>query len=213
MNTLIQRIKKLVKKCIITPADYLVFRWLRAFMSLARRTNLKRWSSVATRIPHWDPRTIRIAELINPGSSLVDIGAGAQTMRTHVKGLVKYTPCDLFKNTPDTVVCNFNEGVYPVIDIRHDFCLSSGVLEYIRKPLPFLAFLKSAGDRVILTYNVRLENDSIVNRLACDWINHFTYEELLALLTESGFVVSQKIQHNEREWIFVLKDAAAPGAN
>jgi hypothetical protein len=182
-----------------------VFRRWRAIMSLVRRTNSKRWSTVAKEVPHWDARNQRIATLIPPGSSLVDVGAGAQTMRKHVKGLTRYTPCDLFQNTPDTHLCDFNSGVIPQGIEQHDYSLSSGVFEYVREPGPFFDFLKRVGKTVILSYNVKLPQDSLVDRLACDWINHHNMEEFQRLLAEQGLKPVQQIQHNEREWIFVLE--------
>lgn len=187
--------------------DRYLFRPFRALMALFRRTHVSRWKKVATQIPSWDSRNKVIATLVPTGVSVLDIGAGAQTLRTHLKGLSLYTPCDLFPTTPDTLICDFNRGILPQVTRRHDFAICSGVLEYVRQPMPFLEFVRENSKAVILTYNVRLPGASITDRLANDWINHFTPEELTALLRENGFDIEKEVRSNAAipsERVFVL---------
>ena len=171
-----------------------LLRYVLALGATLRKTHRSRWATVAERVPTWDSRNLVVASLVAEGSSVVDVGAGAQTLRKHIKGLVKYTPCDLFKNTPDTHIIDFNEGVYPTGIEQHDYVICSGVLEYVRDPEPFVRFLKASGKTMVLTYNVRLPKDSTIDRLAKDWVNHFSAEELRALLQAHGLKQVREIK-------------------
>ena len=59
------------------------------------------WSDVGNR---WPSRIAAVAALIPPGSSVLDIGAGAQGLRNALPPSCAYTPADLQQRTPDTLV-------------------------------------------------------------------------------------------------------------
>jgi hypothetical protein len=77
-------------------------------------------------------------------------------------------------------------------------------LEYIRTPASFLKFLREQGRQVVLSYNVRRPEDSLVDRLANDWVNHFTAAEIRQLLSDNGLRVSAEHPFGLREVVFVL---------
>ena len=179
-----------------------------ALMPLFRKNNLRRWTKVSQEIPSWDARNRLIAGIVPPGSSVLDIGAGAQTLRRHLRETSFYTPCDLVQSTSDTILCDFNNGLIPTGLPRHDFAICSGVLEYIRTPAPFLKLLREHGRQVILSYNVRLPEDSLVDRLANDWVNNYNAAEIRQLLIDHGLRPSAEHLFGQREVVFVL----TPGA-
>src|SRR5271157_5003330 len=83
----------------------------RALLTAARvwllRTDVRRWRKVATQIPHWDDRNRVIAGFVPPGAAVLDLGCGAQTLRTHLKPDCHYQPCDIVASSPDVILCDF----------------------------------------------------------------------------------------------------------
>ena len=179
-----------------------------ALLPFIRKNNFQRWVKVSQEMPSWDARNRLIASIIPPMASALDIGAGAQTLRRHLREPSRYTPCDLVQSTPDTILCDFNNGRIPSGLPVHDFAICSGVLEYIRTPSTFLRFLREHGKQVILSYNVRLPEDSLVDRLANDWVNHFSDTEIRLLLDSNGLHPSAEHPFGQREVVFVLKPNA-----
>jgi hypothetical protein len=152
-----------------------------------RRTDFSRWQRNASETPSWDERNVRIAALIPDNCSVLDLGAGAQTIRRYLKPNCRYQPCDLVKSSPDVLVCDFNRGRFPQLNgERFDYVICSGVLEYIRKPQDFLNRIRDYGTNFFITYNVRRDGDSILDRLAAGWVNHMILTELEELFYKSG---------------------------
>lgn len=173
--------------------------------TMLRRTNVARWKRNVHENPHWDARNVYIASLIPDRSSVLDLGAGAQTLRGHLKPGCRYQPCDLVRSSPDVILCDFNRRAFPnLAGELFDYVVCSGVLEYIRQPEEFIAHIRHYGRRLIVTYNVRLDGDSIIDRLACDWINHMTQGDLDRLFSGGGLTARLLTTRLRAEQIFEL---------
>ncbi len=158
--------------------------------TLTTRTHFRRWQIVAfAGRPPWDARNEIIASFIPAGSSVIDLGCGAQTLKTYLPHGCEYQPCDLIKSSPQVIVCDFNAGIYPETATRFSHVVCSGVMEYIRDHRRFLLACGALGDAVILSYNPRLPGDSRLQRMTNNWINHFTRSQLEQIFTELGFLV------------------------
>jgi len=152
------------------------------------KTHYSRWEKNAKEKPSWDERNVVLARHIPEKSRVLDLGAGAQTLRRYLS-TCEYVPCDLVKSTPDCIVCDFNAGQYPKADRRFDVVICSGVIEYIREPLVFLQNLRPYAPTVIISYQpTRLDdkNDKM-NRMASGFLNHFQREEIEKLFAAAGF--------------------------
>ena len=152
--------------------------------TLLVRTKVRQWQRVAAAgTPPWDERNKTIVEFIPAGSSVLDIGCGAQTLRQHLKPGCRYQPCDVVKSSPDVILCDFNAGKFPDIKQSFDYVVCSGVFEYIRRPEEFLEQVSGYGRAVILTYNPLPPGGSKLARLGnqLGWVNHFKKTELEAL--------------------------------
>jgi 2-polyprenyl-3-methyl-5-hydroxy-6-metoxy-1,4-benzoquinol methylase len=111
----------------------------RAFVTLMVRTKVRQWRRVAfAGRPSWDERNKIIAGFIPAGSSVLDIGCGAQTLKQHLPPGCKYQPCDIIKSSPEVIFCDLNGGIYPETRERFDYVVCSGVFEYVRRPQEFL---------------------------------------------------------------------------
>jgi hypothetical protein len=56
-----------------------------------------------------------MARGIRPGSRVVDVGAGAQALRSALPPHCTYVPIDIVQRTPDTVVCDLNREDPPTL--------------------------------------------------------------------------------------------------
>ena len=161
---------------------------LAALRTLIIRNDLKRWRQVALGgVPSWDERNRLIAEFIPMNSSVLDLGAGAQLLKSYLKPGCTYQACDVVSNLPDVIYCDFNAKAYPKLPRVYDVVVCSGILEYMRSPFSFLSEIRTYGGRIILSYNPLIEATSKVRRLAVGWVNHFTEDELANLFTDSNF--------------------------
>jgi hypothetical protein len=84
------------------------------------------------------------------------------------------------------VFCDFNAGVYPAFNALFDVVVCSGVLEYIRRPKDFLERVTRLGTVTMLSYHPFGPGDSKWNRLAFNWVNHFTQGDLHTLFDQCG---------------------------
>lgn len=175
------------------------------FKTLFRQTDLKRWRDNISSPPPWDDRNAIIARHIDAGGSVLDLGAGAQTLPKYLKSRNIYTPCDLIKASPDCIVCNFNQNQYPQIERQFDFVICSGLLEYIKEPLTFLKRIKPYGGIIILSY-CPIENYSFktVSRIFHGWFNHLSRRQLEEIFTQAGYTW-QLIDKWQDQLIYRLK--------
>ena len=171
-----------------------------ACMTLVRRTNTPVWEKVAfAGKPSWDDRNAIIAGFIPAGSSVLDVGCGAQTLKQHLSPGCKYQPADIIKSTPDVIFCDMNAGIYPQTDKMFDFVVCSGLFEYMRKPEEFLARIPRMGRTVIMSYCPLFEGGSKLERLGngYGWVNHYKKDELEALFT--AMELQWSILHTDKQ--------------
>jgi hypothetical protein len=179
---------------------------LAAITTLVVRTNVRRWKKAAReKEPCWDERNRIIATFIPEASSVVDLGAGAQTLKRYLKSGCEYQPCDIVKSSPDIIVCDFNSGIYPSLSRRYDYVVCSGVFEYIRHPSHFLSNIRQYGKRIILSYVPAGPTIGPFERLARGWVNHLTSQQLEALFSTNGLDWKLLCRHDNSETIYELK--------
>ncbi len=151
-------------------------------------TDRKRWLKNVTEKPSWDERNVLIAKYIPARSSILDLGAGAQTLRQYAPSARLYVPCDIVQSSPDCIVCDFNRGTYPPADQVYDITICSGVLEYLRAPFDFLVRIKAYSKTFILSYQPKTSGRTVkMERLAHGFVNNLSKEELECLLHKAGY--------------------------
>lgn len=182
------------------------FNWLCA--SIFSRSHTSQWAKVAAAgVPVWDRRNKIIAGFVSSGSSVLDLGCGAKTLRTHLHPSCKYQPCDLVASSPEVILCDFNAGQYPNLTERFSHVVCSGVLEYIRAPKQFLLRVAGYGDTLLLSYNPMQEGDSKIKRMSRTWCNHFSKVELESLFSDVGLVSKLLHESENGELIYRLEVA------
>jgi hypothetical protein len=175
-------------------------------VTLAAPTNKSRWKKVSQNPdPHWDWRNKIISGLVPPGSSVLDLGCGAQTLRRHLDPTCRYQPSDVIISTPDVIFCDFNAGVYPDVSEVYDFVICSGVFEYIRKPEEFLKRVPRLARTMIFSYSPAVPGQSRLHRLSVNWVNHFTRPEVEAFFDRMGLAWEAVYTHDQAETIYRIQ--------
>lgn len=186
-----------------------VLKFKRAVSTLINPRQMDRWRLNAKTDPSWDSRNELVAALIEPGLSLFDIGAGAQTIRKHVQ-YSKYTPCDVVKSTPDTIVVDLND-VENLPDVeQHDVAILSGVVEYLYHPSAVFRWVSSISSTAIISFCPSNEGSSErIDRLASGWLCHLTLDEFEGILAQHWQSFEVK-QNWGRHRIYVCSSPSVP---
>lgn len=172
------------------------------------RTQVAKWQKVAqSGPPTWDERNDIISRNIPAGSSVIDLGSGAQTLRGKLAAGCTYQPCDVVQSSPDILLCDFNRDLYPETNRAYDYVVCSGVLEYIWKPDRFLARLPELGHKILLSYNPRMDGEAVFDRLAKNWVNHLTRQSLEKEFDDAGLAWKLIHQRPPNEHLYLLSKA------
>jgi len=147
-------------------------------------TDKMRWKNVEMETYKWDERNRIIASHIPKGTSVLDVGAGAQTLRKYLHEN-HYVPCDVIPR-PETVYCDLNKGIYPSIEEKFDYVVCSGVIEYLLKPEEVISNLSEFGKNVILSYAPLCDTYKKDKRILDGWKNHLTEDQMEDIFVKSG---------------------------
>lgn len=129
----------------------------------------------------WDDRLRMIADMIPIGAKVLDLGAGAQTLRRMLPPRCIYTAADRVARTPQTLPFDMDAGVYP--KGRWDVVVMAGVLEYAPHPVATLKAVAHLAPRLLLSY---AHGGSLRYRTANGWRNHLSRAGLEAALATAG---------------------------
>src|SRR5204862_455190 len=83
------------------------------------RADLERWRDLRSRDFFWEERTRLIAGEIEPGSRVIEFGAGRRKLETYLDRTCAYTPADLVERGSGTFVCNLNLQPLPDLSEIH----------------------------------------------------------------------------------------------
>jgi hypothetical protein len=139
------------------------------------------WLLTGAQRPSWNGRNAMLVKHIRAGSSVLDLGSGAQSLRGLLPADCEYQPCDIVDSGPGVLRCDFNRDIWPRVSKRYDVVVVSGVMEYLERPRDFLARVVTLGDRILLTHAYRDIDDPTPRRM---WKTHLTREELEAMFAE-----------------------------
>jgi hypothetical protein len=128
--------------------------------------------------PLWEGRVQKMAALVEPGSRVIDLGAGARTLRTYLPEGCSYTGADLTGDLP----LDFDAGIYP--EGRWDVAVLSGALEYARRPSDVLRALRSMAPVVLVSY---AHGGSLDYRTKNGWFNHLSKAGLQQIFRRTGW--------------------------
>ena len=132
--------------------------------------------------PIWDERVRRVADEIPPGSRVLDLGAGAQTLKGMLPARCGYTPADLESHFPNTVLFDMNKQKWP--KGYWDIAVLSGVLEFADHPGEVLAHLHHITRTALVTYDHSM---SLKSRRESKFKNHLSRAGLELLFEKTGW--------------------------
>jgi hypothetical protein len=135
----------------------------------------------------WTERNAAIAAHIRPGETVIDFGAGAQSLRGMLPEGCSYLAIDIDRRTPQTLFADANAGIFPEIG-THDVLVLGGLLEHLEQPERLLAWARNVARRIIVTYEtVSPKRLSVLDRRAQGWRNDLQAHELHALFAAAGW--------------------------
>ena len=135
---------------------------------------------------NWNARVRQVAQLIpNEVLSIMDLGAGAMTLRNYIDKKIKYYPVDYCKRSSETILCDFEKKEFP--DIEVDCITASGILEYVNDMDWFVKKICEYCKYAVITYNPIEILNSIFIRQTSSWKNNYTIFEIMKFFMDNGF--------------------------
>jgi hypothetical protein len=193
-----------VRPFFVTPDSDRIERTAR--IARQKGTDLDRWSDPRNLDPRWKVRSARVARLIAPGSHVLDLGAGARTLKPLLPDGCRYTPCDLVARTADTIVADLNRGEFP--QGNYDVVTAVGLLEYIHHLDPLFVRMRQAARSAVVSY-CALTGGQEDDRLKLGWLNNLTQPEFIFVVVCSGWnIVTTELFSSSptcQQWLFVLR--------
>ncbi len=139
-----------------------------------------------------DERSIRLARMILPRSTVLEFGLGMGKLGAHLPPSCEYREYDLVSRSSGTLVVDLNSRPLPSIE-QVDFAVLGGVLEYVIDVPSLVSHLHNVCDRIVASYvpakSGRLWDS--VKRRGKGWVNDYTTDELCATFLRSGFLIVQ----------------------
>jgi len=156
----------------------------------------KRWSSPECLEESWDERTKQLAQLVPPGSRLIEFGAGRRQLQNYLPPGCTYIPSDLVNRGPDTIVCDLNERPLPSLwPASATVAVFGGVLEYIRDVPGLVRWLADQGVKTcVASFDTMPTGLTVIGRCRelfrrsyNGYMNSLTEQELLTIFKTVGF--------------------------
>jgi hypothetical protein len=149
-------------------------------------SDAERWANLGSLATQWDARAVMAARHIPAGQRVLDIGAGAMTLRGQLAPGCSYFPADIVSRCPDCQVVDLNKGEFPVGE--YDWVTFLGVLEYVHEPIPALVRARAAASNAVVTY-CTMSNGEVQTRRGMGWVNEYSRAQFESLLVTAGWTV------------------------
>jgi FkbM family methyltransferase len=149
-----------------------------------KTTDAARWADFEALREGAEERAASVAGLIEPGSRVLDIGAGVMALRDTPPPGCTYVPADLLPFDPATVVVDLNDGGFP--EGAYDVTVMLDVLEFVHDVDRLLRRAAGAAPRLIVSYRPA-QSLSARGRRARGYVNDHTQAEFEALLDATGW--------------------------
>ncbi len=169
-------------------------------------TDKGRWRKVANFNHAWSTRHELMAAWIRPRDVVIDLGSGPGRFAAHLPSGCRYIPVDLVPRGPGSVVRDLNRE--PMPDLRGDFVVMSGVLEYIHDLPGFLAGTVRLAPRAAASYACAETFLNLRARRANGWVNQCTEPELRSMFATAGWEVLEDVEWSDQH-LFHLRAAGA----
>ncbi|MDR5589712.1 hypothetical protein [Christiangramia sp. SM2212] len=141
----------------------------------AKLSDLDRWKQPEELYIEWNNRTAILASMINPGSNIIEFGAGNMDIKNSLPENCTYTPSDICKRSEDMLICDLNHQIEFNLE-PYNTAIFSGVLEYVYDVDKVFRQISKSIDHVVLSYACSdiCKND----RLRSGWLSDYAKNEL-----------------------------------
>jgi len=164
------------------------------------KSDKERWEPIGAIKKKWANRTIKMSKFIPPNSKIIEFGAGKMVIKEHLPENCNYTPSDIVDRGFGTFVCDLNSPDLPVFD-QYDYCVISGVLEYINDVPKLIKHLSTSIDYFIISYATAKEGN--IAKRGNGWVNSYTENDIIKVFKNNGYVLSDK-ENWSKQIIFVF---------
>ncbi len=156
---------------------------------LRRRSDYQRWTDPTSLQAWWDSRTQLLAEMIPPGSRVIEFGAGRRQLERYLHASCTYVPSDLVDRGTGTLVWDLNRRPLPDLKgHRMDVAAFGGVLEYIVDVPALVEWLVRSVSCCVMSYScvtpaARFPQAVLdrARRIRNGYVNHLSEAELVWL--------------------------------
>lgn len=148
------------------------------------QSDFQRWGAMDSLSQSWDSRTRQMAALIEPGSSVIEFGAGRLVLKDALNDSCTYTPSDIVDRGDGTIVCDLNGEILPQFQ-SYDIAVFSGVLEYVNDVPRLISHLSNHVNVILASYAITEKNKK--NRLSGGWVNDYSLKQFIDIFEKSGF--------------------------
>ncbi len=155
-----------------------------SYRKAAGKSDYRKWDNIKNLHPDWDTRTEQMAKLIEPGTSVIEFGAGKLALKSLLPKSCSYTPSDLVDRGEGTIVCDLNNDPLPKFK-PYDVAVFSGVLEYVNAVPKVASHLSRFVNTVVASYAVTDTNKN--NRRAAGWVNDYSSAGFIRIFENAGF--------------------------
>jgi hypothetical protein len=169
-------------------------------------TDKRRWRRVANLDHAWSTRHELMATWIRRRDVVIDLGSGPGRFAALLPSGCQYIPVDLVSRGSGSVVRDLNRE--PLPDLRGDFVVMSGVLEYIHDLPRFLAGTVRLAPRAAASYACAETFSDLRARRANGWVNQCTEAELRRMLATAGWEVLEDVEGSNQH-VFHLRAAGS----
>ena len=144
------------------------------------------------------------ARLVPDGKRILNVGCGAMALRTAIGGRGHYTPADIVPWTPECLVIDLNQGIFP--EGSYDCIAMLEVLEFVHDVASVFGWAANTVEQLICSYRFSPRGNSSretgIGRHRRGWVNDFSEDQFHGLLSDAGW----RIENRVIEPLFTLFD-------
>lgn len=157
---------------------------------IARKaTDAARWADFQAMRDGAGERAAAAAGWIEPGSRVLDMGAGVMALRDALPSNCAYVPADLLPFDPATEVVDLNDGGFP--EGAYDVAVMIHVLEFVHDVERLLRRAANVAPHLVVGYRPA-DSMSVHERRGSGYVNDLTAGEIEALLERTGWRVRDR---------------------
>ena len=140
--------------------------------------------------------------------SVLDCGAGNMSLQRMLppEMQIAYYLVDYKSNYPSTIICDFNQGEFPVLKVSTSFIC--GLLEYIENPSGFLRNICKRCNTVLIAYNIFSDKIPMSQRRQLGWKNHMTTGDIVSIFQSNKFELLKELRVDAPETYLVFRKKA-----